>query len=831
MEGLAQTSELALLLVKAGAVDVLVQFLASSSDGVQRAALDALSTLAGHGGAAVRVADVAAEPVVILLSHTHKTTVQLKALSVLVALASWGDEVQAHIAKAGGIIAVVQLLTTHTNTNLQERAAMALTNLGLNNNNAIRIAEVGGIEALVGLLAHKKTVVQEKASAALANIVTYNRQNQLRAARAGAIDTLVQLLVSPKELVREQAVITLMNMSVENADIQAMLADAGGIEGVISLLSSENETILANAACALYWIAMVHDSNRVHIAGAGGIKPLITLLAFPSERVQEEAIGALSNIGHNVHLKEMIGDWGAIEELSHLLLSPNPTVQQEAATALWVLAVNDRNKVYVARAGAIPHLVGLLSSPAEGVKEEATIALENLSLNAECMKLIVDAGGLEALVGLLSSPHTSVQDKAVWALENLARDGHNQTLIAAAGGIEALIELVLSTSVPEIQGACAGALMDLALNAENQIQILHKGGIEPLVGLLDQPNEGVQCKAAGALANLAGSVCDEIRTRIVALNGVNLLGQLISSPHCASKAIIALTKLASLDGEADSTMATLTENKDIVLPAVLQWCHSRSEKEFWFASCWLLTVLGVDADFSAEIRQEGGWDLVAEFTHVMDPEQPILPGWCYIGAEVKTVMPLLALCEEARAVEAEAFALWFLCNIANNDDPETVLAAMKLAGLLAAPFQSSVHDMSQKFAQRCLSALRTRGIADNVAEQYMRSHNDSDDTRATSNASSPRRKVRVKFSEDGAKWFPVEVEEGTSLEGLKVAALSRFHGLKGCEIQGFLDSESDLMAMDEPQDVEAFWKLRSWHIRIRTYVVDVVDVVDVVEEA
>eukprot|EP00633_Aureoumbra_lagunensis_P005416 CAMPEP_0197306436 /NCGR_PEP_ID=MMETSP0891-20130614/3315_1 /TAXON_ID=44058 ORGANISM="Aureoumbra lagunensis, Strain CCMP1510" /NCGR_SAMPLE_ID=MMETSP0891 /ASSEMBLY_ACC=CAM_ASM_000534 /LENGTH=133 /DNA_ID=CAMNT_0042788675 /DNA_START=270 /DNA_END=668 /DNA_ORIENTATION=+ len=90
------------------------------------------------------------------------------------------------IAEAGAIPALVNLLTSGTAA-AKEKAAAALWNLAINDENKVFIAEAGAIPALVNNLLTSGTAIANKNAAGALGTLAVNDEDKVAIAEAGAI--------------------------------------------------------------------------------------------------------------------------------------------------------------------------------------------------------------------------------------------------------------------------------------------------------------------------------------------------------------------------------------------------------------------------------------------------------------------------------------------------------------------------------------------------------------------------------------------------------------------------------------------------------------------
>jgi hypothetical protein len=309
------------------------------------------------------------------------------------ALADMTDnESRVAIARAGGIVPLVALLTAQDPAAGAE-AARALRSLAYNNvENQVLIAQAGAIAPLVTLV-QSGTAGQKEYAAAALRVLAANAENKVLIAQAGAIAPLVTLVQSGSAGQKEQATGALRILAVYSGENQVLIAQAGAIAPLVTLVQSGTDGQKEHAAGTLRILAF-NAKNQVLIAQAGAIAPLVTLVQSGTDGQKEYAAGALRNLAINAENRVLIAQAGAIAPLVTLVQSGTAGQKEYTASALANLAANnDENQVLIAQAGAIAPLVTLVQSGTAGQKEQAACALRNLAINADNKVSIAQAGG------------------------------------------------------------------------------------------------------------------------------------------------------------------------------------------------------------------------------------------------------------------------------------------------------------------------------------------------------------------------------------------------------------------------------------------------------
>jgi len=167
-----------------------------------------------------------------------------------------------------------------------DRAVRALADLAINGWKV----SAGAILPLIALLLSPR--VKVRAAWALANLAL-NDENRATIASAGGIPPLIALLGGGPDNVKAQAALALGNLA-RNDDNRATIASAGGIPPLIALLGG-SDNVKVHAAGTLAALAL-NDDNKATITSVGGIPPLTALLSGSGD-VRNHAEQVLTQLG------------------------------------------------------------------------------------------------------------------------------------------------------------------------------------------------------------------------------------------------------------------------------------------------------------------------------------------------------------------------------------------------------------------------------------------------------------------------------------------------------------------------------------------------------
>ena len=638
-------------LIKAGAINPLVQMLSGGTDGGQIAAATALGHMCvGSSSRQASLAGAGATSALITLLRTGSNKAQMQAAFALAALSeglSDKGEGLSHVAPflKGGVIPPLVRLLRQGIDDAKMHSASCIANICAAASSAQDdVARAGAIPQLVAMLTSGKT--QSSAANALARLSAGNTANKEAIASEGAVAPLLQLLNGANVAAQCHAATAIAELSEENAEVQQSVAKAGGIFPLLSLLSGRSSWAQASAARALARLSFGNRDNQEAIARMNGVQPLVAMIGSSNDAdVQAMAALALAEICRgNQENQFAVADFGALGQLVVLIRNGTEEVKAEVAGALWTLSDgNAANKVSIASSGGIAPLVQLLATGGPRGNEYATFALLALGLGnvdnqsqitsllvgllgagslqamssaaAALWRLVQDnptsqqeiarAGAAADLITLLKKGEAEAREYALWSL-SLSIDEGNQSVVLGEGGVKPLIS-VLRGDDQTAREQAAAALHLLAKGCRPaQKDIARSGGIMPLINIVDAnvgPNEseGAREHAAAAISDLA--LVDDNRDQIVGVGGIPPLVQLVINGRDVGRQFAA-SALARLANDSDEFAAQIAEAGAIspLVNLLSGACGDEAQEE----AAGALYALAHNASNRLEITEAGG---------------------------------------------------------------------------------------------------------------------------------------------------------------------------------------------------------------------------------
>ncbi|KAL4423483.1 hypothetical protein ABPG77_003616 [Micractinium sp. CCAP 211/92] len=489
--------------LKCKALPVLLRLLQCSWPSVQLNAVRALRNMAGSGSHRAAVKDSiciagALPPLVGLLQAGILHTCRLEAAQVLWTLATDHRTSQTGIVAAGGVPALVALLTSQDQKML-DIAVRALGSL------AGGFADVRASLTAAGSAEALERLVQATEFEPVYKLVRGRAQAVLDCLAAPAAEptpldaseVLRQLVAANSAELFNQAIVALADLCATDADV---VVTAHGLRHILRLAAHPNPDCAQQAARCLRHITAAPALNRAAVA-AGAVHALVALLE--QEAAAEDAAWALWNLANVGDPPEAgapgaisrlvnsqraaIVDEGAIYPLVDLLSSNSDATKEAAAAVLGALSSesNPNHTVAILKAGAAGRLLRLLSNCGR-VQDQAIKALHAQSGIESGRRAIVQADGIEALVRMLDSSGGSpaARGLAGLTLNNLARNHSCAEQVAVGGAIPVLVML--------LKAEVSAADFSLMGGPHDKSSTLLDGFVRPLGSLASNSTAGQQ---------------------------------------------------------------------------------------------------------------------------------------------------------------------------------------------------------------------------------------------------------------------------------------------------------------------------------------------------
>ncbi|XP_020941285.1 importin subunit alpha-8 isoform X1 [Sus scrofa] len=245
-------SELTRAVVEGGAIQPLVELLASSHMSVCEQAVWALGNIAGDG-AEFRdiVISSNAIPHLLALASSNVPTPSLRTVGNIVT----GTDPQTQLAIDAGLLSVLPHLLLHPRSSIQKEAAWALSNVAAGPHQHIQqLIACGALPPLVALLKNGEFKVQKEAVWTVANFTTGGTVDQLvQLVQAGVLEPLINLLdiQDTKMVIIILDVIFFILQAAEKIsqkeNMCLLIEGLGGIDKIEALQLHENRQVALTA--------------------------------------------------------------------------------------------------------------------------------------------------------------------------------------------------------------------------------------------------------------------------------------------------------------------------------------------------------------------------------------------------------------------------------------------------------------------------------------------------------------------------------------------------------------------------------------------------------
>lgn len=474
----------------------------------------------------------------------------------------WGTEEMEQFCRAGGLEALISLLSSSNSQCVQMHALKYLGTIvavcnedmkkrisSINDPSAVEllgsvIASSGGDHVLSEAVALMRALIRNNSEfdvkkawqpgtmAALLKLLIYNPCSmEVQANILGVLwefsiyeeyrcrmangtiningEVLIEKLVlscsspSSRPVIEFFAAALLQNLCMDRDIKTKVLSTVGLSERLLNLIESfDNYDHKSPVVQRIQVCKRVEYSNSPMAIGFA-----VSKLDSDSEIQQIRGLDLLM-LGFSQSMLDLAAYEGAISRVIGLLKSGSTTVLEKATEALYMLSMPEENEVRIASNHiTIQRLAALVEYPDSwSVRANAVKVLESLSFNPiNRERILKEHRSVEKVAALLFHESFAAQSSASSLLWNLSTSSMaNKINIASIYGLpQRLSDLLLSDS-PLVQEKAAGAIMSLSYNGRSRKMIASIAcTFERLIKLLDSVSTLVHQNAAGALYNLS----------------------------------------------------------------------------------------------------------------------------------------------------------------------------------------------------------------------------------------------------------------------------------------------------------------------------------------
>lgn len=434
------------------------------------------------------------------------------------------------------ISALINLISTTNDAELQRNAASALNNICMTKQGLMTVFKSGGIPALVKLLSSPIESVVYYAITTLHNLLMYEETAKLQIRKCGGIQKMVALLSFHQNAKFLALVLdSLQILAFNNSESKLIIAASQGPKEIIRILCSTNYQKLIWTCVRLMKVLSVCPTNKQLLVQGGAMQALNSQLQghASDDRIIYNCLLTLRNLSDCAIGEENMDS--LIKRLIELLMANNDiNVSTCAAGILSNLTCNnDMNKLKFVEFNGIEIILRtmLQAGPEnkEDICEPAICSLRHVTNRHPQAHAAQEAVryfyGLPVIAPLLQSDQSRwpLLKATIGLIRNLALSDNNLAPLRELGIIPRLVQLLIKAinahqqaqqngqesaiidDVPmeEIIEGTVGSLHQLARDPHNGIVIRELKCIPVLVQLLFMSWESIQRVACGCLSELA----------------------------------------------------------------------------------------------------------------------------------------------------------------------------------------------------------------------------------------------------------------------------------------------------------------------------------------
>ncbi|KAJ9059743.1 hypothetical protein DSO57_1038293 [Entomophthora muscae] len=344
------------ILVREGAVALLMNLLLSGSLKAQEAALEALSALCKENRLVGRHIVEFREPgrgtpieILLDLARSMNPRMQLTAASCLTNL-TCAEAIPEHMTHVMLIVlpTLIKLLDSSGDTQIEAPLILAYL---VSDNEAMQKAacEADAIFKLADIISrlstsgtndpklqvyqsHDKDKFEENALLALAAVSTLKEECRKQVIEAKALPHIVNAMAHPKIGIRAAACQCTRSLSRSVRNLRTSLLDAGVAEPLFKLLDDESVKVQISALATLCNIVLDFSPMKKHIIENGGVNRLVALVDSSNHQLRLNSVWALKNLLFHAdpHDKSSVMDRLTYEKLFALMHDQEHTIQEQA---------------------------------------------------------------------------------------------------------------------------------------------------------------------------------------------------------------------------------------------------------------------------------------------------------------------------------------------------------------------------------------------------------------------------------------------------------------------------------------------------------------------
>ena len=439
-------------------------------------------------------------------------------------------DIHERLVRKGGVITLVDILSTSQDAEAQQFAAIAIANTSSSTQLCTEILKLEGVIArLIQYVGNESadSIGRQYCAMALGNLLAEPATHEtiFSLGVTAALVTMLKNCTDGRELKSGRHTAFALSNLASNLAHHKQIVEQGAIELLIALACCEDPDTQRQAISALRGLCLTPD-NRISVVQKGILDPLILVSTSDDIDTVREVASALNCLSSEYQNKEEIS-YRAISTLIHLMLLGDTDVERHASSAIAnLMELTEIHPRFVEEKGMAP-LISLCSSSDLSCRVEASRAIANLSSNPDLIEALIKENALPPLVKCIDVDGDKAQYSAL-AVANFATNSRCLFEIVQAGALPGLVTMVSRTENMNCRRYSALAIANITACETFHSSIMAAGAPEALFTVTNFSDAAANQFVACAIANLSSNICNH--EPIVELGGLQPIIALVHDP-------------------------------------------------------------------------------------------------------------------------------------------------------------------------------------------------------------------------------------------------------------------------------------------------------------
>ncbi|KAH6575746.1 hypothetical protein BASA62_001775 [Batrachochytrium salamandrivorans] len=433
------------------------------------------------------------------LTRSKDTAVKRASVTCLAAITEQ-NETHQDMRRRELVYVLIDALSNDDSVEVQDEAAFALANLAKDFSNKADIRKAGGIKALVKLLSSHDPDVKKNVAMALSMLLDdFTNRTEIR--YVNGIGPLLSLLTSKFAEVQENALQSLI-LCAEDSINRTEMRKLHGIRSLVELISDHHSSEIIILALKCLANCLEEAEAESAFMDAVGIAPLVKLIQQDEYKIKHYAFIALSKAVKSDRSQNAAREAGILPIVATHLLSNDCTILSSSAMAIAALALNEMNQVEFIKLGVTESIIKLLSHDDTATKREAVAALASLFHNSKIRTKVRNTDVVQTIIKIVSLEDPKTIVNASECISMLAEEYANRIDIIKQNGIHAMLS-ALETSDVKIQASLCLSIARCVQETDGRIvlsKLPENKGLSKIAELLSSKDMHVCRNAAYALS-------------------------------------------------------------------------------------------------------------------------------------------------------------------------------------------------------------------------------------------------------------------------------------------------------------------------------------------